>query len=156
MSRVESRPRSRWHLHLSQQTLLWMYYLRLPNRHSGSSRYRSRYYQSLAREVPLRTSVGHNHGSGPAEGSDEPSAPAAVDGATALDGQRTSPMVQRNLSRKLSIQPSEKPEELLVAVARMALSDHTSAEDLQRGEQRGGSVAFIILRHRPAPALLER
>src|SRR5450631_2230890 len=64
--------------------------------------------------------------------------------------------MERNLARKLPVQPAEKPQELLMAVPFMALSNHTSAENLQSGKQRGRAVAFIVMRHRPAPALLER
>ena len=61
-----------------------------------------------------------------------------------------------NLSWKLPVQASEKAEELLVAVPFMALSDHTSAENLQSGEQRGSPVAFVVVSHGSATALLDR
>ena len=50
----------------------------------------------------------------------------------------------------------EETDELLVAMARHALTDHGAVEDIERGEQRGRAVPDIIVGHRSSPPLLHR
>src|SRR5207302_5222851 len=63
--------------------------------------------------------------------------------------------MQRDLSRELLLQALKKLQEFLMAVARVALSDHLSLQDFQGSEQGGGSVAFIVMSHGSAPALFQ-
>jgi hypothetical protein len=46
----------------------------------------------------------------------------------------------------------EEADELLVAVALHAPADHRSVQDVERGEERGGAVALVVVGHRRAPA----
>ena len=64
--------------------------------------------------------------------------------------------VKFDLAGKLLIQAVEKFDELLVAMACIALADDFALRDLQSGEKRGGAVALVIVGHGPAPALFER
>ena len=43
-----------------------------------------------------------------------------------------------------------------MAVARQALADHRAGEHVERGEQRRGAVALVVVGHRSRPALLDR
>ena len=43
------------------------------------------------------------------------------------------------------LDPVKEADELLVAMARPALTDHGAVEDIQRGEQRGRAVPDIIV-----------
>ena len=63
--------------------------------------------------------------------------------------------MQGDLSGEFLVQSSEKPEELLVPMPLMALSDDATAQNFQGREQSGGAVAFVIMRHRPATAFLQ-
>ena len=51
---------------------------------------------------------------------------------------------------ELAIQSAQELEKLLMAVARHALPDYGSLQDVQRGEQRSCPVAFVIMSHGPA------
>jgi hypothetical protein len=54
--------------------------------------------------------------------------------------------MQAHLSWELLIEATQKLQELLVAMPLIALSDHPSLQDFQSGEQRGCSIAFIVMR----------
>ena len=58
--------------------------------------------------------------------------------------------------RNLALDAVEKADELLMAVAGHVLSDHRAIEHVQRGEERGGPVALVIMGHRRAPSLFQR
>ncbi len=57
--------------------------------------------------------------------------------------------------RKLFVQPLEKFQELLVALPRIAFSDHFAFSPLQRDNERGRPVALVVVRHRSAATALE-
>jgi dihydroxyacetone kinase len=50
----------------------------------------------------------------------------------------------------------KETDEFLVPVTGHALADDAALQHVERGEQRGRAVALIIVRHRPAAALLHR
>ena len=50
----------------------------------------------------------------------------------------------------------EEADEFLVTVALHAAAEHRAVQDVERGEQRGGAVADIVVGHRPGLARLER
>ncbi len=50
----------------------------------------------------------------------------------------------------------EERDELLVGVLGHTAPDHGAGQRVQRGEQRGGAVALVVVRHRPALAGLQR
>jgi hypothetical protein len=50
----------------------------------------------------------------------------------------------------------EEEDELLVPVALHAAADDAAVENVQRGEQRGGAVALVIVGHGATAAALER
>ena len=50
----------------------------------------------------------------------------------------------------------EEADELLMAVLLHVAPDHGAIEDVERGEQRGRSVAFVIMGHRAEPPFFER
>jgi hypothetical protein len=56
----------------------------------------------------------------------------------------------------LAVDRAQELEELLVAVARKALADDLPAQHVQRGKQRRGAVALVVVGHRPGAALLHR
>ena len=56
--------------------------------------------------------------------------------------------VDQLAGRHGGLDPIEKADELLVAVPCHALADHGAVEDIERGEQRGGAVALVVVRHR--------
>ena len=58
--------------------------------------------------------------------------------------------------RDVPLDPIEEADKLLMAVTGHVLADHRAFQDVQRGEQRGGSVALVIVGQRRAPALLQR
>ena len=51
---------------------------------------------------------------------------------------------------------TEEREELLVTVPRVAGAGDLPGRGLQGGEQRGGTVAFVVVGHRPGPPGLHR
>jgi hypothetical protein len=55
-----------------------------------------------------------------------------------------------------SVDRAQERQKLAVAVAREALPDHRSGQDVERGEQRGGAVSLVVVGHRPGPAGLHR
>src|SRR5271155_4446898 len=50
----------------------------------------------------------------------------------------------------------EKADELLMAMTLHAASDDRALQDVERREQRGRTVAYVIVGHGPEPAGLER
>ena len=53
------------------------------------------------------------------------------------------------------VDPAEEGQELLGAVAWHAVADDQARLDVQRGEERGGAMALVIMGHRRRPSLLE-
>src|SRR5437879_7493540 len=64
--------------------------------------------------------------------------------------------MQADLSRELLVEATQKLQELLVAMPLITLPDHPSLQNFQSGEQRGGSVALIVMGHGSAAALFYR
>ncbi len=56
----------------------------------------------------------------------------------------------------LTVDGSQKSQELLVTVARQALADHLAGKDVERGKQGGGAVTLVVVGHRLAAALDHR
>ena len=69
-------------------------------------------------------------------------------------------VVQDQMYRKVfghfAIDRAEELQELLVPVPGQALPDHRPGEHVDRGEQRGGAVAFVVVGHGARAALLHR
>lgn len=57
---------------------------------------------------------------------------------------------------RLRLDAVEEANELLVTVALHALPDHRTVEHVERGEERGRSIAFIVMGEGPTASLLER
>ena len=57
--------------------------------------------------------------------------------------------------RNLRLDRIEEADELLMAVTLHVAADDSAVEDVESREQRGGAVAFVIVRHRSATALLQ-
>jgi hypothetical protein len=64
--------------------------------------------------------------------------------------------MQIEIRRCLGVDLVEKTNEFLVSMARHAVADHFAIEHAQRGEQCGGAVALVVVRHGPAAPLLDR
>src|SRR5712691_6316674 len=58
--------------------------------------------------------------------------------------------------RGLAIDLVEETDEFLMPMAGHALADDAALQHVERGEQRRRAVALIVVRHRPAAALLHR
>jgi len=58
--------------------------------------------------------------------------------------------------RHFAFDAVEEADELLMAVALHVLADDRAVEHVERGEQRRGAVAFVIMRHGAGAALLHR
>jgi hypothetical protein len=56
--------------------------------------------------------------------------------------------------RHLRLDGVEEADELLMAMALHAVFDNGAVEDIQRGEQRRGAVAFVVVRHGASAARL--
>jgi hypothetical protein len=56
----------------------------------------------------------------------------------------------------LAINGVEEADELLMPVPLHAAPDHLAFQHAQCGEQRGGAMALVVVRHRPAAAGLQR
>ena len=59
-------------------------------------------------------------------------------------------------SRDLALDGIEKADEFEVAVALHAAADHGAVEHAERGEQGGGAVPLVIVRHGLAAPRLDR
>src|SRR6185312_16933923 len=64
--------------------------------------------------------------------------------------------MQLSASRGLAVDLVEKADEFLTPMARHALADDLAFEHIEGGEQCRRAVALIVVRHRPAAALLDR
>src|SRR4051794_20024571 len=58
--------------------------------------------------------------------------------------------------RDLRLDRIEEADELLMAVTLHVAADDSAVEDVESREQRGGAVAFVIVRHRRSAARLHR
>ena len=54
------------------------------------------------------------------------------------------------------VDPAQELEPFLMTMSRHALADHLAGGNLERGEQRGGAMPFVIMGHGSAAALLHR
>jgi hypothetical protein len=63
---------------------------------------------------------------------------------------------QRDFAGKLLIQPSQEFQKLLMPMALVTLSDYLAWEHFQGGEQSRCAIAFVVVSHRAATALLQR
>jgi len=59
-------------------------------------------------------------------------------------------------ARRLAVDQTQKLQELLVPVTRITGPDHRPFQDVQRREQRGCPMAFVVMGHRPTAASLHR
>src|SRR5450756_1545990 len=64
--------------------------------------------------------------------------------------------VDRLLDRDLRLDGIEEADELLVPVALHVAADDGTVEDVESSEQRGGTVAFVVVGHRSSTARLHR
>src|ERR1700735_1671875 len=64
--------------------------------------------------------------------------------------------MQPDLAGKRRIQTLQKFQKLLVAMARITLTDALALRDFQGGEQRRRAVALVVVGHRSTATLLER
>jgi hypothetical protein len=64
--------------------------------------------------------------------------------------------VEIEVLRRLPIDGPQEAQELVMAVALHALSDHRTGGDIQRGKQGGGPMPLVVVRHGASPALLHR
>ena len=64
--------------------------------------------------------------------------------------------MDRPTSRDLALDSIEKADEFEMAVALHAAADHGAVEHAERGEQGGGAVPLVIVRHGLAAPGLDR
>jgi hypothetical protein len=64
--------------------------------------------------------------------------------------------MQIQAARRLAVDPTQKLQELLVPVTRVTGPDHRPFQDIQRREQRGRPMAFVVMGYRPAAAFFHR
>ena len=64
--------------------------------------------------------------------------------------------MQLQIGWKRLVQPPEKFQELLMAMPRLAFSDHLAGGQCQRGQECGRPLALVVVRHRSAATALER
>ena len=64
--------------------------------------------------------------------------------------------MQPDLAGELRIQTLQKLQKLLVAMARITLTDDLALRNFQGGEQRRRPVALVVVGHRATATLLER
>ena len=62
--------------------------------------------------------------------------------------------VQRHIPGKLTVQPPQEAQELLVPVPGHALPDHPSVQDVQGREQGSSSMPLVVMGHGPAAPFL--
>src|SRR5262245_65867004 len=58
--------------------------------------------------------------------------------------------------RHLGLDGVEEPNELLMAMALHVVPDNSAIEHVEGGEQRGGAVALVVMRHSTGAARLDR
>ena len=56
----------------------------------------------------------------------------------------------------LLLDSPQKTQELLMPVARQALMDHVTGDNVERREERGRAVTLVVVGHGSGPTLLER
>jgi len=64
--------------------------------------------------------------------------------------------MQVELGRGLGIDFLEETDEFLMPMPRHAVANHFAVEHAEGRKQRGSAVAFVVVRHSPAAALLQR
>ena len=64
--------------------------------------------------------------------------------------------VDQLAGRDLRLDGVEEADELLMPMALHAAADHRAVQHVERGEQGGGAVALVVVRHGAAAALLHR
>ena len=64
--------------------------------------------------------------------------------------------MQVEIGQRPLVDGLEKAEELAMPVAGHAFADDGAVEHVERREQGRGAVALVVMRHRPAAALLHR
>jgi hypothetical protein len=64
--------------------------------------------------------------------------------------------MQIEIGWRLGVDLVEKTNEFLVSMTRHTVADYFAIEHAQRGEQCGGAVAFVVVRHGPAAPLFDR
>ena len=64
--------------------------------------------------------------------------------------------VDRLFHGDLRLDRIEEADELLVAMALHVAANDSAIEDVEGCEQRGGTVTFVVVRHRPGTARLHR
>ena len=64
--------------------------------------------------------------------------------------------VDRLARRNLLFDDIEEADEFLMTMALHVAADHRAVEDIHRGEQRGGSVPLVVVRHGSGAAFLQR
>ena len=73
-----------------------------------------------------------------------------------VDGIIVEDRVDQLSGRHRGLDPVQKAEEFLVAMARHALADDRAVENVERREQGGRAIADVIVRHRAGAAALHR
>ena len=73
-----------------------------------------------------------------------------------VDGVIVEDCVNELAGRHRGLDPVEKPDEFLVAMARHALADDRAIEDIEGGKQRGRAMPDLIVDHCPGAAFLDR
>ena len=63
--------------------------------------------------------------------------------------------VQWSLAGELTVNTTEKLQELLMAVALMTVADDLALEQIQGGKQRSGAIPLVVMRHRAAAPFLD-
>jgi len=73
-----------------------------------------------------------------------------------MDGVIVEDRVDQRAGRYRGLDPIEKPDEFLVAMARHALADDRAVDGIECGKQRGHAVPDIIMGHCPGAAPFHR
>ena len=64
--------------------------------------------------------------------------------------------VDRHIRRRLRVEQIQKFPKFLMPITRQTRADDGAFEDIQRGEQGGRAVSFVVMSHRAGPAGLHR
>src|SRR5437870_10919862 len=62
--------------------------------------------------------------------------------------------VQLDILGKLPVQAAQKLQPFLMAMPTVTFTDHLAVQHVQRRKERGSAIAFVVVRHRTAPAAL--
>src|SRR5262249_8519401 len=73
-----------------------------------------------------------------------------------VDGIVVEDQVQAARGWKLAVEPAQEAQELLMAMTRIMLRDHSALADVERGKQAGRAVPFILVGEGSAAATLQR